>query len=274
MKVVTFSLLILVAGAAVTQADTLTIENGVPNYLSLVDDAALRAEGTSDGVNPWAEGNIGNATGYGSHRMYPDVGAWSGRGPRRYLTRFDLSSIPAGSIINSATMGLWFQRGNSSAEAISDYKLSRLQPGKAWSEGAGQAPANDGSVTWNRQIGYAVGNTARVAWATPGATGAADIDLATTITFNKAGPGISEWKHFDISSWVQGWVNGSWQNNGTVLWGGVGTGTVDAYYGIVGSEDTTNSTKPMLIVDYTVPEPTTLLLLVGGLAIARRRPTP
>ena len=63
MKVVTFSLLILVAGAAVTQADTLTIENGVPNYLSLVDDAALRAEGTSDGVNPWAEGNIGNAPG-------------------------------------------------------------------------------------------------------------------------------------------------------------------------------------------------------------------
>lgn len=270
MRVFSSMCLALVFVAVVAQADTLTIQNGVPNYLSLVDDAALRAEGMINSTDPWTEGNIGNATGYGSHRMYPDVGAASGRGPRRYLTRFDVSSIPAGSIINSATMGLFFQRSGSNAEAISGYKLSRLQPGKAWVEGAGQAPATDGSVTWASQASFPVGNPARVPWSTPGATGAGDIDLASTIVFDKAGGGTSEWKQFDVKAWVQEWVNGTWENNGTVLWGGVGTG-VDAYYGIVGSEDAQYSTKPMLIVDYTVPEPAAIALLACGLLLVRRK---
>jgi len=254
-RITMLCVLVALAGVGSAYGETLTIANGVPNYLDLVDDAALRAEGVDGEGDPWNEGNIGNSTYYGSHRMYPDQGAASGRGPRRYLTRFDVSSIPSNATIISATMSLWYQRSADTAEAITGYKLSRLKAGKSWAEGVGLSPATDGSVTWNCQVTYPVGNPSRLPWATPGATGDADIDLATTFTFDKSGPGISEWKDFNITSWVQAWVDGSWQNNGMVLWGGVGTG-VNQYYGICGSEttDVSGNPRPKLVVNYTVEE--------------------
>ncbi len=260
------SFVLAVSLTAVAQAAVLNIADGQPGYASMVQDAALRGEGESSPGNPWVNGNIGNATGFGSHRMYPDVGAATGRGPRRYLTQFNVSSIPAGSTINSATMSLFFQRSGSNAPAITGFKLSRVLPGKDWTEGVGQAPATDGSVTFAWQ------KAQTAAWATPGATGATDIDLGTSITFDKSGPGISEYVNFDIAAWVQAWVNGT-QNNGALLWGGIGNG-VDAYYGIVGKEvtDVGGNPRPKLVIDYTpIPEPTAGLLLAASLLLAVRR---
>src|SRR5439155_27348140 len=81
---------ILPAYASVITVQDTTATGNSPSSL----DSYLRQDGAAD--------TNGGAV-FGDVRMYPDVNFASGKGPRHNLVWFDVSGIPAGSIINSAT---------------------------------------------------------------------------------------------------------------------------------------------------------------------------
>lgn len=252
-------LFVVLACIGQSQALTMTIQDQTDAGNSpLVMDNVLRSDGLADS-------NLGIIA---QDRQYPDVGYPSGKGPRHTQYWFDLSTIPAGSTINSASFGVWFQRNNSGAPEVTGYKLSRFQSGKTWIEGLSDGDysvmTSAGEPTWNSQ------KHQQAAWETAGATGAGDIDLATTVLFNKQAA-VSEWMVFDLTAWVNDWVNNGVENNGVLIWGGVANAET-AYWQPLMSEYTADiSQRPYLTVDY-VPEPTMIGLLgIGLLGLRRRR---
>ena len=207
-------------GVSAVQAATLDISIAAQGagYNNIVADAKLRG----DIAGALQDSNLGNASG-GSNRFYAnylDDGVTLDSRFTHFLQRFDVSSIPPGSIINSALLTTYFANDNANNRTFTNVKLSQLQPGKAWVEGVGQNPATDGSVTWNNQVAGATPQTT-IPWTTPGATSASDIVLATTQTFDLVGvDGSATAINRDITSWVQGWVNNPANNTGMLWWGG------------------------------------------------------
>ena len=273
-----FVLVLLVLGlvlslAAGAFAAAVTIQRGT---YGTVKDAYIR-DNNSDEPGWDEDMNFGNPLDPYGLRVYGDGGgAAAGKGERHMLVSFDLSFIPTGSTINSATFGEYYWGGD--RPDILGLKVSRLQSGKTWVEGTGDtawqdvggfAVALNGEPTYNERM-YGSGG-----WEIAGGTGATDIDLLTTKTYDLTGG--DGFRTVNVTDFVNGWVNGGWANNGMLLWGGGGTGTNSYWYESV-SEDGTVSLRPYLTVDYTeapVPEPSSLLAFgafgIAGLGLIRRR---
>ena len=266
---------LVVALGVSARADILDISTANANYNSMVRDAKLRGDGA---VFP--DQNLGNASG-GSQRFYANYladGTTVDTRKTHFLQWFDVSSIPVGSTIISATLSTYFANQTANNRTFVNVKLSELLPGKDWTEGVGQNPATDGSVTWNSQKG----NT--VPWATAGANSGSDIDLGTTQVFDLVGvDGSGTTINRDVSAWVQGWVNNPANNNGMLWWGGnsADSDSGNKYFYLGSKEDggTGNPSEgtaagPRLLIEYTtVPEPGAVALLGVALLglIARRR---
>jgi disaggregatase-related protein/TGF-beta propeptide/pectate lyase-like protein len=113
------------------------------------------------------------------------------------LVRFDLSSIPPGTPISSATLSLYNYAHAASAEGgtLSVYPVS-----KVWVES---------QATWNR-------STTANAWAAPGMLAGTDYATSpvTSITIDTA---AGVWRTFDVTALVQSWVNGTLPNDGFVV---------------------------------------------------------
>jgi hypothetical protein len=185
----------------------------------------------------------------------------------RALMQFALSeTIPAGSIINSATLTLDVVRQPAADLAPSTFGLHRVFT--AWGEGDKMpefegspglgAPATAGEATWLfRFLGGA-------AWAEPG--GQADLEFAAAPSSTAFVYGIGDPVNFestlDLMADVQSWVNNPQSNFGWMLM------TEDesvrrSARSFASSED--GGGGPVLVVDFTpVPEPATLT--VAGLA--------
>src|SRR5688572_12125109 len=116
--------------AVPARADVLNISHGQPNYLNMVHDAKLRG----DGIPDW---NLGAASG-DSNRFYPnflaDNTTPSLNRKNNFVQWFDVSSIPPGAIINSATLTVRLANRTSNNRTFTNVKLSKLQPGKDWVE--------------------------------------------------------------------------------------------------------------------------------------------
>ena len=252
-----------VAGAdTVTIRDTTALGNGTNAV-----DSFLRADSAT-----YYHYNIGTGTGSGNteeNRLQSS----GGLGLRTGLYWFDVSSIPVGSTVTSATLSLWMDANGAPVPAT--VYLSRISAGP-WVEGTAWYVAQDGSPDALDRIHQTLPNVA-TPWSALGAVGAGDIDL--TNTYSVTADGYVEQK-FDITNFVQSWVNLSHANYGFVQhangqsWGGS--------YRVRSCENTTlvggvYALRPMLKVDYVVPEPSSLLAfatgLIGlaGMAIRRRR---
>ncbi len=241
------------------QADTLTIAFGQPNYSNMVRDAKLRGDG---GLEDW---NLGTGSG-GSNRFYANYrldGTLDPTNPRKntFLQWFDVSSIPVGSTVNSATLTTYLANQSANNRTWVDVKLSRLQSGNNWVEFVlgGNGPHTDGSVTWNNRITHP---TTPTPWATPGALDAADIDLGSTQTFDVVGiDGVATTVVRDITPWVQAWVNSPASNAGMLWWGGKNDDSASAnryfHFGTkedgAGPADESIAAAPSLVIDYTPP---------------------
>lgn len=192
---------------------------------------------------------------------------------RRGLVRFNLSSIPAGSTIQSATLTMTVSRSISGALDMSLHTVNN-----SWGEGASDAPgqegtgttAQNGDATWLHRF-YPT-----QLWQQPGG----DYRSTPSATTAVGGNGSYVWSSADLAGDVQRWLDAPAINHG---------------WAIIGAEGVTASAKrldasegpvpPALAVTYipgTAPQPPaavgipatswpTLVLLVLLIGFAARR---
>lgn len=161
--------------------------------------------------------------------LYAD-GDDGGGNDRSALLAFDVASIPAGSTILSATLGLTVV--NSTANSFGLYEIRR-----AWSEA---------EATWTQA-------SAGVPWAAAGATGAADRGTTRLGTLGPASVGGVEVPFTAAGiALVQGWVDGSVANNGLIVADTVSADGVD----VRSREHGTVLERPVLTVRYAAPTAT------------------
>ena len=195
----------------------------------------------------------------------------AGNGNRnRALLRFDISgSIPAGSIITSASVSMDVVRQPSSGMEISFFDLMRvLQP---WGEGTRVpaepaspglgAPAGPGEATWNSR--FAPG----VPWSVPG--GQAGVDFAASASGAALVQGIGDGVVFESTSEmvadIRAWLNQPTQNFGWMLM----TESESTHKTARSFASRESGFGPTLTIDFTpVPEPSTIALVGISLLLA------
>jgi hypothetical protein len=148
-----------------------------------------------------------------------------GIGDQRALVRFDLSSIPAGATITSATLQMQ-ATANGGAFNINIYRVTQ-----SWVEGSGNATA--GVANWSQR---APGTN----WSSSGG----DYNTTVVATLNTGSIGQHSW---DLTTLVQGWQSGSIVNNGIII-GSPDTGTTTITY-----DSREGATPPRLLISYGAP---------------------
>lgn len=127
---------------------------------------------------------------------------------RRALVRFDLSAIPAGSTVHSATLTVAVVFGQGSTATFQVHRV--LQ---AWGEGNKSGNrgslASTGEATWNSRMH---GSTS---WSAGGAEG--DYTASPSATTSLGTSGSGSFTGATIMADVQAWVNNSAPNNGWIL---------------------------------------------------------
>ena len=137
-----------------------------------------------------------------------------------------------------------------------------------WDEGSGGAGIDRTGASWKYRLAYPNAST----WNSDGARGASDRGavLAVVRFDDNVGRWI-EWEGTAMTNTVNQWYEGTLANNGLVL---DYTNSDDDENGVTfwSSEADLPQYGPKLEVSYYIPEPATMsLLLIGGLALLRRR---
>ncbi len=142
------------------------------------------------------------------------------------LLQLDVSSIPQGASISSAELQVYAMGWGGANIGIGAYALLRN--------------ADSGQATWNQA-------STGQAWGVPGCNDA-NTDRHGTAESTVATSGINKWYSFDITSLVQQWVSGAFDNNGVLL-----RQTTTAAYAFLfaSSERTDGSLRPRLVVTYS-----------------------
>jgi hypothetical protein len=148
---------------------------------------------------------------------------------RRNLLRFDVSSLPAGATVQSASLTLYVtSRSNSNTMTAAVYPVLRY-----W---------NAGYATWATVDGS-------IAWTTAGCNGMGTDrsgTAAASVTFNVASGSVTT---PDLTALVQGWVDAPASNYGVLLRPQGGAGIVNYY--IASAQNATLAYRPKLTVTYT-----------------------
>jgi len=190
--------------------------------------------------------NYGAATTIG---VYSDV---SSPFIRRFLVKFDLSSIPPGSTINTASIQLFItsHQGGFGWDVGRTYTANRVTT--SWVEGTlnGVPPPPPGA-NWNTVDGTTNWGTAGGDFTSAGAA-------SQTVHPYLPWPDSMIW---DVTAIVKAWIEGGQPNYGFLIKDnaedGAGTGT-----NFASREWTDPSLRPILTVDYTAAPPVTAP--VGG----------
>ena len=115
---------------------------------------------------------------------------------KRALLQFDVSSIPAGAVLTSATLTVWKQGANNAADSLAVHVVTQ-----AWVEGTG---SNGSGASWNTYDGSN-------GWASPGG------DYVATPSSVILAPLGNGPKTLDVLSLVQAWVSGTVPNHGLLI---------------------------------------------------------
>lgn len=154
------------------------------------------------------------------------VGLASDGKRRRSVFSFDVSSIPSGSIIASATFNAYLDSAQTSGSQSAEFALVR--PGKTFSS----------SATW-----LSSGNSGAWVGGDPGTRGSDRLLL---------NGGTSGFKSWDARTFVENWVSGRWVNNGLLM---KQTGeNLSKLVAFRSSTFPTTSQRPTLTVEHTLPD--------------------
>ncbi len=208
--------------------------------------ASLTFAGWADGAtvtlapskdNTLIETPNGNSNGAGDGIYAGRVGTVGGGTRRRGLLAFDLSSIRAGSTINSATLTLQMAMTSSATARIVTLNRASADWGEAGSAGSGSGViAQPGDATWL----FRFYNT--VPWTTVGG----DFVAAPSASQSVADIGPYSWTGAGLVADVQFWVDNAASNFGWVVLGDETVmSTAKKFYSREGL------TPPQLILDYT-----------------------
>ncbi len=213
------------------------------------------------------QNNTSNSLGGGT-ALY--VGTNSNTSPRRSLVEFDLSTIPAGSIINSVqlTLTYGFFAGTSGAPLL-NIDLHRLTAD--WGEGTvgtgtglsgtGQGfAANAGDVTWSsRFFGSQL-------WTNPGGDYAGTVSASQLVGSATMDVPFKWGSTAQLVADVQGWVDTPSSNHGWILRGPEGAAQTGRIF--YSREATNPEFAPSLTITYTpVPEPSTIALVTVAVVL-------
>jgi len=167
---------------------------------------------------------------------------------RRAVLKFDLSSIPATSTINAATLMLHMSRTTSAGQGIAVRRLLAN-----WGEGTSNAtgglgeggggPATTNDATWVHRF-YST-----QLWNTPGGDFAAAASATTTVS----DIGNYSWSGAGVTADVQQWLANPAANFGWLVRGSEATGATSKQFD--SRENPTAAFRPTLTVDFTAPQP-------------------
>ncbi len=171
--------------------------------------------------------NLGNHSAAGAENM---MGVYQGRD--RTLIRFDLTDIPPGSTIHTATLRLSAHpsyHANAAGDPVEIFRAVRpwTELGAVWSR-------YDETNTWNQPGGDAVG-----------ISGAS---FANPYASNNSDPAANESMPWDVANLVQEWVSGTHPNQGLLLALG-GTRTSNLHFW--SREQSSVGLRPSLSITYT-----------------------
>jgi len=165
---------------------------------------------------------------YGLDTVLATDSETGGGNSMRTLIRFDLSAIPRGAVVESATLELYlFNSSGSQTDVVEAFPLLH-----DWVEGTGGANAG---ASWDLYDGV-------TPWATPGGDHLPDAVAA----FTAAAPG---WKSMDLATVAQEWVDGTLPNYGLVLASPLSSGNNEKHY--YSREYLDSTLRPKLTVVYT-----------------------
>ncbi len=207
-------------GSPVTLAATATLADGTSSSLTRSNVNVHRSTLSTVTLHPGAAGLDTNIRAAQANLNFgTDVTMSAQAGQQRSLLQFDLSAIPATSVIQSAQLSLY--RTNSGANTVTAYRLTR-----PWSEG---------TATWNNYDGVH-----------PWATAGGDFDPASGVAIALSAAGFSTW---NLTSLMTAWTAGTHPNAGILL---VASGTGSSTF--ASSDEATNVLwRPQLEVTFRAP---------------------
>ncbi len=185
---------------------------------------------------------------YGAHGELW-VTRWGGD-EGRALLRFRTDSIPPGAHVVNARLQLYQDTPSSDGGPVSVHRVT-----SDWAEGGKTGQTGPGATWSARDTG--------VDWHTPG--GGFDPQAVATTDIPM---GVKGWFAWDVTSLVQGWVDGAYANQGLMLF--PETAATDVYFS--SSDASGASLHPKLTIEYTcecgvtcqLPQGSGNLLLVVG----------
>lgn len=217
------------AFSSVGSAAVITLQEGLDGY----EHVGLDIRGGTGGANNSVNLVVGRHTG--------DPGSMRG------VLGFDLSSIPAGSTINSVTLVMTVLSGDGTASNVGTINLHQLTPGGSTTNTIVETQAN-----WTL---WSTGNS----WTTPGGDYGPAIASSTVTTYangtaqNFASAILTETAQslFDAGSPLQ-----------LILISPNAEATGHHFVRFHSDNSTTQEYRPQLIIDYTIPEPSTGFLIL------------
>ncbi len=165
---------------------------------------------------------------------------------RRALLRFDMTPIPAGSVITGVQVRLFMSRSRAGSVPVAAHRL--LQ---SWGEGMSQSTggegvggtAQPGDSTWTQRF---FGASPAQPWTNPGGT-----FVATASSSVSVGSGAVTWTGAGLVADVQAWINDPTTNHGWIFLGGEGGGTTAKRFDSAQNETFAN--RPIVTVTFTPP---------------------
>jgi len=206
--------------------------------LTPVADAAIYSQ----------DADIANGSG-----RYLFTGRTAGGDIRRTLLRFDLSAIPAGSTIDSATLTLFMNHTTSGTVNNSLHVIT-----SSWTEGTsdpggeegGGTGAEQNDVTWIYRSYNEPTPLASPAWTAPG--GDFVLTPSDTTPVNAAGQSYT-WASAQMTLDIQSWLDSPADNHGWIVIGNEISNTTTKRF--ISRQHTNPALHPTLAVSFTPPTP-------------------